>query len=101
MNKQELFKKYHIDESYYQWDNQIDNWFSVEVYRIMHNGQLPNGSEPSYKWVTEFLDKQEDMSWWVENVMSRNDWGNLYLTAKRMVYRYASEILETFNTPTA
>lgn len=29
MTKQELFKKYNIDETHSEWDNSIDNWMSV------------------------------------------------------------------------
>lgn len=94
MNKQELFKKYSIDESHSEWNDRIDNWCSVEVYRIMHNGELPSNDDASVKWVIDFLDKQSDMKWWVENVMSKPNWGSLYLTAKRMVYRFADEIIK-------
>jgi len=41
MNKKELFKKYSINESHNVWDDSIDNWSSVEVYRVMHDGNLP------------------------------------------------------------
>lgn len=95
MNKTELFKKYSIDESHSKWDDGIDNWMSIEVYRIMHNGSLPPQGDRSVKWIIEFLDKQNDMAWWVKNVMSREDWGSLYLTAKRMVYRLADNLLKT------
>lgn len=94
MTKEELFKKYSIDESHNAWDGQIDNWMSVEVYRVMHNGNLPPQNDMSIKWVTEFLDKQKDMPWWTKNVMSRRDWGSLYLTSKRMVYRFADELIK-------
>jgi hypothetical protein len=92
MSKQELFKKYSIDESHSEWSNKIDNWNSVEVYRIMHGGKLPESEDHSIEWVTEFLDKQKDMPWWVENVMSKPNWGSIYLTAKRMVYRYSEQL---------
>jgi len=94
MTKKELFKKYSIDESHSKWDNQIDNWCSVEVYRIMHNGDLPLQDDMSVKWVTDFLDRQHDMEWWVKNVMSKENWGSLYLTAKRMVYSFADQLIK-------
>lgn len=94
MTKQELFKKYNIDESHNVWENQIDNWMSIEVYRIMHDGNLPPSNDKTIGWVCDFLDKKEDMSWWVKKVMSRKDWGSLYLTAKRMVCTLADEILK-------
>jgi len=94
MTKEELFKKYSIDETHSKWDNGIDNWASVEVYRIMHNGNLPPRDDLSIKWVCDFLDKQDDMKWWVKNVMSQPRWGSLYLTAKRMAYRFSEELLK-------
>lgn len=92
MNKNQLFEKYSIDESHCEWNDQIDNWYSVEVYRIMH-GKLP-GEDESIKWVIDFLDKANDMQWWVQNVMSKPNWGSYYLTAKRMVYRHSDQILK-------
>jgi hypothetical protein len=97
MNKQELFKKYSINETYAEWDNRIDNWMSVEVFRIMHSGKLPDKNDLSVKWITDFLDKQNDTDWWVKNVMSRKGWGSLYLTAKRLVYRLSEQILTEIN----
>ena len=97
MTKQELFKKYSIDETHNVWDNQIDNWMSVEVYRIMHGGKLPPENDSTTKWITDFLDKPKtDMKWWVKEVMSRKDWGSLFLTAKRMVYNLSDQILDSF-----
>ena len=92
MTKQELFEKYSINETHNVWEA-TDNWMSVEIYRVMHNGELPPQNDTSVKWITDFLDKQEDVGWWVKNVMSRKDWGSLYLTAKRMVYSLSDHIL--------
>jgi len=92
MNKQELFKKYSINESHNVWDNKIDNWMSVEIYRLMHDGNLPPKDDTSTKWVTDFLDKTEDMKYMVE-LMKRDDWGSLYITAKRMVYTCADMLI--------
>lgn len=93
MTKQELFKKYNINETHSKWNNQIDNWMSVEVYRIMHSDNLPPQNDTSVKWITDFLDKRNDMKWWVKNVMSRPDWGSLFLTAKRLVYSLSEQIV--------
>ena len=92
MTKKELFKKYSIDESHSEWNNNIDNWMSVEIYRIMHNGKLPPENDISVDWVLSFLDKQSDMKWWVKNVTCKDNWGSLYLTAKRMVYKFADQL---------
>ena len=94
MTKEELFKKYSIDESHNVWGS-IDSWMSVEIYKIMHNRNLPPKGDLSTKWVFDFLDKSKnDMPWWVENVMIRKDWGSLFLTAKRMVYTLSEPILQ-------
>lgn len=91
MTKKELFKKYSIDESHSKWEEGIDNWMSVEIYRIMHNGNLPH-DDLSVKWITEFMDKTNDSIFMME-LMKRHDWGSLYLTAKRMIYRFSEQIL--------
>jgi hypothetical protein len=93
MTKQELFKKYNIDKSHSEWDNQIDDWMSVEVYRVMHDGSLPPQNDTSVKWITDFLDKKNDIKWWVKNVISRSDCGSLFLTAKRLVYSLSEQII--------
>lgn len=92
MTKQELFKKYSINDSHNIWDTQIDSWMSIEIYRIMHEGKLPPEGDLSIKWVREFLDKTDDMKF-MSKLMARQDWGSLYLTSKRMMYRFADKIL--------
>ncbi len=57
MTKEQLFKKYSINESHNVWQNEVDNWMSVEVYRIMHDGKLPDPDDTDVNYVTEFLDK--------------------------------------------
>lgn len=94
MTKEELFKKYHINNSHAHWNNQIDAWVSVEIYRLMHEGNLPPDDDTSTKWITDFLDKTEDINWWSKNVMTRKDWGSLYLTAKRLCYHHYEQIIE-------
>ena len=96
MTKQELFKKYSIDESHKEWDNSIDNWMSVEIYRVMHDGKLPLQNDMSVKWITDFLDKTKDMKFMAE-LMKRRDWGSLYLTAKRMVYKLSDQLIKLSN----
>lgn len=93
MTKEELFNKYSIKESHSEWSSGIDNWMSVEIYRLMHNGELPKPEDASTKWITEFLDKTQDVKF-VKTLMERGDFGSLYLTAHRMVYRYADQLVE-------
>jgi hypothetical protein len=96
MTKQELFKKYSIDEGHSIWSS-IDSYMTIEIYRIMHKGQLPREGDGTVKYVVDFLDKEKNMAWWTLNVMRRDDFGSLYLTAKRMVWRYADQILDECN----
>lgn len=93
MTKDDLFKKYSIEEKHNVLDS-VDSWMSIEIYRIMHNGNLPPEGDTSTKWVLEFLDKiLNDVPWSIKNVMNRSDWGSLYLTAKRMIYKLADKII--------
>ena len=95
MTKHELFKKYNIDESHSEWDNSIDNWMSVEIYRVMHNGNLPPQNDTSVGWITEFLDKvKSDMKFFAKlRQRQPDDFGSLFLTAKRMVYSLCDQII--------
>ena len=94
MDKQELFKKYSINESHSEWDNKIDNWISVELYRVMHKGDLPPEGDASVLWIVDFLDKFKTDTVFKVTIMKRDDFGSLYLTSKRMVYSLADKILE-------
>ena len=98
MTKEQLFEKYSINESHNTWDNSIDNWYSVEVYRLMHNGELPKEDDLSILYVLDFLDKRKDLKWWSKNVMSKPMWGSYFLTAKRMVATLHEEILNQLNS---
>lgn len=98
MTKEELFKKYNIDHTHGLWNDKIDNWMSVEIFRIMHDGRLPTEKDTSCKYVLDFIEKKDsDFKWWINEIMVREDWGSLYLTAKRMVYKYVDEYLKEFN----
>ena len=94
MTKQELFKKYSINETHDIWTPEIDDWMSIEIYRIMHDGNLPLNDDMSINWIVEFLNKTKDIKF-MSVLMTRKDWGSLYLTAKRMVYRFAEQFVET------
>jgi len=97
MTKEELFEKYHIDERHAAWDCMIDNWISVEIYRVMHDGELPPQDDLSTGWITEFSEKCMDVHWMFTVLKKREDWGSLFLTGKRMIYRFADEILLEIN----
>ena len=89
--KEDLFEVYGINESHSEWNMAIDNWFSVEVYRAMHCGNLPPQDDDSVWWITGFLDKcHEDIKW----ARSFEKFGSMYLTAKRMIYSLCDEILK-------
>ena len=98
MTKEELFKKYNIDETHAKWDTRIDNWMSVELFRIMHDGNLPENGDMSILWLIDFKDKFQSDSKFMAEMFSRKDWGSLYLTSKRMIYSMADIILKEINT---
>ena len=60
MTKENLFKKYDINESHNVWHDGIDSHCSVEIFRLMHDGKLPERGDRSVKWVIDFLDKEND-----------------------------------------
>ena len=97
MTKTELFEKYSIDESHSEWDNLIDNWISVEVYRVMHDGNLPPPNDMSVDYITGYLDKVLNDAAFAKKMMKRKDFGSLFLTAKRMVYSLSDQILKYHN----
>lgn len=94
MTKQELFQKYNINETHNVWED-IDSWMSVELYRVMHNGNLPPQNDTSVKWITEFLDKiKSDVKFFAKlRQRQPDDFGNLFLTAKRMIYLLSDQII--------
>ena len=98
MTEQELFEKYHIDESHSKWDFMIDNWMSVEIYRVMHNGELPQSKDISCKYILDFLDGFSDHEFALKIRRNYENWGSLYLTAKREVYKLSELILEELNS---
>ena len=93
MIKSELFEKYSIDDSHSKWEDHIDNWYSVEIYRVMHNGKLPLKNDLSLKYITDFLDGIKSHKLTGE-LIKRRDFGSLFLTAKRLVYTLSDEILK-------
>lgn len=94
MTRQELFEKYSINETHNVWEA-TDNWMSVELYRVMHNGNLPPQNDTSVKWITDFLDKvKSDMKFFAKlRQRQPDDFGSLFLTAKRMVYSLCDQII--------
>ena len=97
MTKSELFKKYSINESHNIWES-VDSWASIEIHRLMHGGELPTDKDKSILWLLDFLDKpKKDMKWWANNVLIRDNWGSLFLTAKRMLYILSDKELEEIN----
>lgn len=96
MTKKQLFERYKIDESHGVWEPHIDNWYSIEIFRVMNNGDLPkpDGSRVEIKYIIDFLDRCHDDP---KFMTSHENWGSLYLTAKRMVYMLQAEILEYIN----
>jgi len=61
----------------------------------MHNGNLPPQNDTSVGWITEFLDKvKSDMKFFAKLRQRQPDnFGSLFLTAKRMVYSLCDQII--------
>ncbi|KAB8153406.1 hypothetical protein EZY14_009240 [Kordia sp. TARA_039_SRF] len=77
------------------WKDAIDNHNSVELYRIMHGGNLPNSNDKSVDWIIELMNKQEDdFQWWADRMMSRSDFEGLFMTLKRMIYCHAEDLIK-------
>lgn len=93
LTKDELFAKYKIAGGHSTWEPVIDNWISVEIYREMHDGQLPEPDDLSCKYVLDFIEKTKDP----EYFFSLKNSGSMFLTALRMVYRFADMIVEQVN----
>lgn len=97
MTKEELFEKYSIDESHSAW-TRTDSWYSVEIFRFMHDGRLPTSEDRTTEHLIKFLDGMNEnklMPKLVEYAHSQKlDWGSFYLTAKRMVYAFWEQIIE-------
>lgn len=96
MEKQELFTTHKINESHNTW-NATDDRFSIEIYRIMHDGNLPPKDDLSTIWVHDFLMKIDDVVWFSENIRGRSDSSSLLQTAKRFCYMQADEIIKEIN----
>lgn len=94
LTKRDLFLEYNLNDSHSKWDNNIDNWFSVEVYRLMHKGQLPNENDKSIVYVLDFLNRCKNCD---AEIMRNPNFGSLYLTAKRMVFAFADIIVKEVN----
>lgn len=96
MNKEELFRKYSINESNKELDDRAFNYGCIEIYRIMHNGELPKQDDESVMFCVDFIDKLKNYSFYREIVI-RSDFGILYLTAKKMIYHFADQIIDEIN----
>jgi len=95
MTEQQLIEKYHLTEEHGQW-TPTDDWMSVEIFKIIHN-RLPNKRDQGFGFAIKFLDRM-DKQQFRNTVMEREDWGSLYLTAKRMVYRHRHQIIAEWQT---
>ena len=89
MTKEKLFEKYKINNNHSVWDNVMDDWISIELHRIMHDGEIPKPDDMNLLYVLEFLDKVRS-----GEINSDNICRNLFLNAKRMVYHHSDEILK-------
>lgn len=96
MSENELFIKYSINESHSQWEPMIDTWNGVEIYKIM-KGKLPDLEDKDTLYILKFLDKCNNDFMFTREV---SNFGSMYLTAKRSVFRFSDKILEQLNERT-
>ncbi|MDO8997220.1 MAG: hypothetical protein Q7U77_11385 [Sediminibacterium sp.] len=97
LTKESLFKKYKIAPSHKVWID-YDSWMLIEIYRLMNDGKLPAPDDNSVLLVVNFIDKIfSEPKWWADIMGKREDWGSLFLTAKRSIYRFADEIILQMN----
>jgi len=89
--KNELIKKYNLNESHGVWQPEIDNWMSVEVSRFVL-GRLPNENDKVKDIAIKFLDISKKNP---AKMMKNERWGSLFLTAKRMLYKELNKQNET------
>lgn len=90
--KRDLFEKYNINETHAEWNDRVDNWTSVEIFRLMHDGRLPGTEDTTLKYIVDFADKFRDNKE-VVKLRDRRDFGSLYLTTKRLIYMHWEGIL--------
>lgn len=90
--KQGLFKKYGINESHATWEN-IDSWMAVELFRLM-NDRLPNDADNDFIYAMEFLYRVKSDEIFFRKFFSNVHFGSLYLTAKKIIYRFSDDILK-------
>jgi len=92
-----MFELYKIHDAHKTWTTD-DSWFSIELYRMMHNGELPPKDDLSVTWILDLNNKFADREWFVKNVINkREDWGSLFLTLKRLSFMVADKLLEEIN----
>lgn len=96
MTEQQLFEKYKIEERHKVWQNP-DSWYSIEIFRFMHDGRLPNKEDVSAQYLLDFMEKTKDMQFMKKLMAEREDWGSLYLTGFRSIWFYREAILEEIN----
>ena len=84
MTKNIIFKELKIDESHNEWQENIDNWYSVEALKEQ-TGILPNGE---YNELENMIDFLRNKNLHFRLIRTRgNEFGSMYLSAKRFIYR--------------
>lgn len=83
---QELIcKRYHLNESHATWQPEIDNWYSVEAFRLQA-GRLPTEGDSTQQVLMDFLDNKALHSRLLQEHHPL-EFGSIYLSAKRALYR--------------
>lgn len=92
MTKEQVIKRYHLDNSHKQWDDMVDNWYSVEAFR-QQTGLLPNdvnAPTDSLRVMMDFLDNKElHLRLLTDKGL---EFGSMYLSAKRYLMRHIDKL---------
>lgn len=93
MTREQIFKEFNITIHHNIWNDEIDNWHIIEICSIM-KGNLPFFDDSDCTYILEFLYKfQNDIQFANEiNAKYPQNWGSLFLTAKRSIYRFIDYI---------
>lgn len=90
--KDEIIEKYHLDKSHKVWQPEIDNWFSVEVFR-QQTGFLPNDLRAPKDELRVMMDFLDNHKLHKKLLAERGlEFGSMYLSAKRFLMRHINQL---------
>jgi len=76
-----------------EWNQFVEAIINVEIYKVLHGNRHPDFSHASYRHALDFLLRLREDVDFAFDIQERSDWKILVSTAKRIVFRFASDIL--------